>query len=191
MTPRLVLVTAATVAVISGCGVTQASVVRPAAARPSATTAAHPVAAHPAATGSAAIAHPAATHAVTARPSPSSSASSDPSLTWLESAGGQEQVTFNDDVSTLAGDLETEEQSPTVANHVVFEADARVVRSEAEKILSTPALLPEHNRAAYKTMLNDFIAVADLLQPGPGYGTTAQDWAAWNTALAASDITVS
>src|SRR5579875_1051793 len=86
--------------------------------------------AHPAATGSAAIAHPAATHAVTARPSPSSSASSDPSLTWLESAGGQEQVTFNDDVSTLAGDLETEEQSPTVANHVVFEADARVVRSE-------------------------------------------------------------
>jgi hypothetical protein len=33
--------------------------------------------------------------------------------------------------------------------------------------------------------------VADLLQPGPGYGRTAQDWAAWNTALAATNITVS
>jgi hypothetical protein len=175
----------AAVAVISGCGVTQASVIRPAAARHSTVAAAHPAATH------SAVAHPAATHSVTARPSPSSSASSDPSLTWLESAGGQEQVTFNDDVSTLAGDLETEEQSPTVANHVVFEADARVVRSEAEKILSRRSLLPEHNRAAYETMLNDFIVVANLLQPGPGYGTTAQDWAAWNTALAASNITVS
>jgi hypothetical protein len=33
--------------------------------------------------------------------------------------------------------------------------------------------------------------VANLLQPGPGYGTTAQDDTAWNTALAASNITVS
>jgi hypothetical protein len=112
-------------------------------------------------------------------------------VTWLESAGGQEQVTFNDDVSTLAGDLETEDQSPTVANHLVFEDDARVVRAEAEKILSTPALLPKVNRAAYEKMLNDFVIVANLLQPGPGYGTTAQDWAAWYTALAASNITVS
>jgi hypothetical protein len=185
MRPKFVAVTVAAVAVISGCGVTQASVIRHAAARHGTVAAAHPAATH------SAVAHPAATHSVTARPSPSSSASADPSLTWLESAGGQEQVTFNDDVSTLAGDLAAEDQSPTAANHVVFEADARVVRSEAEKILSTPALLPEHNRAVYETMLNDFIVVANLLQPGPGYGTTAQDWAAWNTALAASNITVS
>jgi hypothetical protein len=100
-------------------------------------------------------------------------------------------VTFNDDVSTMAGDLETESQSPTVANHLVFEADARVLRAEAEKILSTPALLPAVNRAAYERMLTDFMTVANLLQPGPGYGTTAQDWAAWNTALAASNVSVS
>jgi hypothetical protein len=40
-------------------------------------------------------------------------------------------------------------------------------------------------------MLNDFIVVANLLQPGPGYGTTAQDTTAWYTALRASNITVS
>ena len=39
-------------------------------------------------------------------------------------------------------------------------------------------------------MLRDFITVANLLQPGPGYGTTPQDYAAWNTATQASDITV-
>src|ERR1039457_1885366 len=54
-----------------------------------------------------------------------------------------------------------------------------------------PALLPKVSRAAYKRMLNDFITVANLLQPGPGYGTTAQDNAAWYKALHASDITVS
>ena len=154
---------AAAVAVISGCGVTQASVIRPAPSSPG--------------------------------PSPSSPSSpaspSDPALAWLESAGGQEQVTFNDDVDTLAGDLEIESQSPTVAYHLAFEADARVVRAEAEKILSTPALLPAVNRAAYREMLNDFIIVANLLQPGAGYGTAAQDLAAWNQALAATDITVS
>jgi hypothetical protein len=176
MRPKFVVLTVAAVAVISGCGVTQASVTRPTATRPS----------------TAAATHSASTHAAAVRPSSSSSSSSsDPSLTWLESAGGQEQVTFNDDVSTMAGDLETEDQSPTVANHLVFEADARIVRAEAEKILSTPALLPKVNRAAYEKMLNDFIIVANLLQPGPGYGTTAQDWAAWNTALAASNIIVS
>jgi hypothetical protein len=174
MRPKFVVLTVAAVAVISGCGVTQASVTRPTATRPS----------------TAAATHSASTHAAAVRPS-SSSSSSDPSLTWLESAGGQEQVTFNDDVSTMAGDLETEDQSPTVANHLVFEADARIVRAEAEKILATPSLLPTVNRAAYEEMLTDFIAVANLLQPGPGYGTTAQDWAAWNTALAASNITVS
>jgi hypothetical protein len=174
MRPKFVAVTVAAVAIISGCGVTQASVTRPAATRPS----------------TAAATHSAKTHSAAVRPS-SSSSPSDPSLTWLESAGGQEQVTFNDDVSTMAGDLETESQSPTVANHLVFEADARVVRAEAEKLLSTPALLPAVNRAAYERMLQDFITVANLLQPGPGYGTTAQDLAAWNTALAASNVTVS
>jgi len=39
-------------------------------------------------------------------------------------------------------------------------------------------------------MLKDFITVANLLQPGPDYGTTPQDDAAWNTAMKASDITV-
>jgi len=186
MTPRFALVAVTAVAVISGCGVTQASVTRPAATRSS-----------PAASGSspAAAVHPAPAHPARARtaatPSSSPSSSADPSLAWLESAGGQEQVTFNDDVSTLAGDLELESQAPTVGNHLVFEADARAVRAEAEKILSTPALLPTVNRAAYQQMLQDFITVADLLQPGSGYGTTAQDWAAWNTALAASNITVS
>jgi hypothetical protein len=175
MRPKFVAVTIAAVAVISGCGVTQASVIRPAAVPHS----------------TAAAAHPAKTHPAAARPSASSSSPSDPSLTWLESAGGQAQVTFNDDVSTMAGDLETESQSPTVANHLVFEADARVVRAEAEKILSTPVLLPAVNRAAYEQMLTDFVTVANLLQPGPGYGTTAQDLAAWNTALAASNVTVS
>jgi hypothetical protein len=114
----------------------------------------------------------------------------DPSVRWLESAGGQAQATFNQDVDTVAGDLETEDHAPTVANHLVFEADARVMRAEARKILRTHALLPTHNRAAYKRMLNDFITVANLLQPGPGYGTTAQDNAAWLKALRASNIQV-
>jgi hypothetical protein len=39
-------------------------------------------------------------------------------------------------------------------------------------------------------MLNDFITVANLLQPGPGYGTTPQDYTAWYQALHASNITV-
>jgi len=117
-------------------------------------------------------------------------ASIDPSLAWLESAGGQAQMTFNDDVDNLASALQTEQHAPSVANHLVFEADARVVRAEARKILGTRALLPKHNLAAYKRMLNDFITVANLLQPGPGYGTTAQDWAAWYKALNASNITV-
>jgi hypothetical protein len=113
-----------------------------------------------------------------------------PAMAWLASAGGQAQVTFNDDVATLAAALEVENYSPTVANHLVFEADARTVRTQARTILATPALLPTVNRAAYKRMLNDFITVANLLQPGPGYGTTPQDDTAWNTALAASNIIV-
>jgi hypothetical protein len=168
MKTKALVVTVAAAAVISGCGLSQASVIRPAATPHTATRTA--------------AAQSAATQPAKA---------SDPALTWLESAGGQEQITFNDDVSTLAADLAMEDQSPTVANHLVFEADARVVRAEAEKILSTPALLPARNRAAYRQMLTDFITVANLLQPGPGYGTTGQDWDAWNTALAATNITVS
>jgi hypothetical protein len=51
--------------------------------------------------------------------------------------------------------------------------------------------MPTVNQAAYQTMLNDFITVANLLQPGPGYGTTAQDYTAWDTAMHATNITVS
>ena len=117
--------------------------------------------------------------------------SADPSMVWLESAGGQVQVTLNNEIDTLAADLVTENSAPTVANHLVFETDARIVRAEAQKILANPALLPTVNRAAYQTMLNDFIVVANLLQPGPGYGTTPQDDTAWTTAMNASSINVS
>ena len=115
----------------------------------------------------------------------------DPAIGWLESAGGQAQVQFNNQVAALAADLWVENGSPTVANHLLFEAAARAVRAQAQKILTTPALLPAVSRAAYQRMLNDFIVVANLLQPGPGYGTTPQDYAAWNTAMNASNINVS
>jgi hypothetical protein len=135
------------------------------------------------------------THAVTATATThllaAAQPATTPAMTWLASAGGQAQVTLNTDVDTLAAALEVENYSPTVANHLVFEADARTVRTQAAKILATPALLPTVHAAAYKTMLNDFITVANLLQPGPGYGTTPQDDTAWNTALAASNLTVS
>ena len=100
-------------------------------------------------------------------------------------------MTFNNQVAALAADLWVENGSPTVANHLLFEAAARAVRAQAQKILTTPALLPAVNRPAYQRMLNDFIVVANLLQPGPGYGTTPQDYAAWNTAMNASNINVS
>jgi hypothetical protein len=119
------------------------------------------------------------------------SAPADPAMVWLESAGGQAQVRFNNQVAALAADLWVENGSPTVANHLLFEAAARAVRAQAQQILTTPALLPAVNRAAYQRMLNDFIVVANLLQPGPGYGTTPQDYAAWNTAMNASNINVS
>jgi hypothetical protein len=140
-------------------------------------------AAHPAS-------HQAAAHRATAQVAADTKPAADPSLGWLASAGGQAQVTFNTDVDTLAAALETEDHSPTVANHLAFEADARVVRAEAQKILTTPALLPTANRTGYQRMLNDFITVANLLQPGPGYGTTAQDDTAWYAAMNASNITV-
>ena len=200
-TIRFALSTVALAAVLAGCGATQASVIRDSAIRPNASqpNSSQPSAVRTGAAAQRATTPPVATYPVHAHPaaarpsaSPSSpSASSDPALAWLVSPGGQEQVTFNDEVSTLAGDLAIEDQAPTAANHVAFERDARAMRAEAEKILATPALLPATNRAAYQRMLRDFITVANLLQPGPGYGTTAQDWAAWNTALAASNIIVS
>ena len=160
------------VAILSGCGVTHHGAV---------------TATHTTKTITTVITRPIVSHSPAKHPAPPA----DPSLAWLESAGGQDQVTVNDDVDSLAAALQTESHSPTVANHLVFEADARVVRAEAQKILGTPALLPEVNRAAYERMLNDFITVANLLQPGPGYGTTAQDYIAWYKALHASNIDVS
>jgi hypothetical protein len=157
--------TVAVAAIVSGCGVTHHS--------------------------AAAVTHTTAPHAVAAATATIHLTAADPAMAWLASAGGEAQVTFNDDVATLAAALEVENYSPTVANHLVFEADARIVRTQARTILATPALLPTVNRAAYKTMLNDFITVANLLQPGPGYGTTPQDDTAWYAALAASNITVS
>jgi hypothetical protein len=165
---------AAAVAIVSGCGVAHHGAATPAqpatSSRPSASSKPVQVKAH--------------TDAVH-RP-----VSVDPSLAWLASPGGQAQVSFNDAVDTLAMDLEIEDHADTVANHLIFEADARVVRSQAEKILATPSLLPSHNRAAYKQMLHKFITVADLLQPGAGYGTTPQDYDAWYAAMRASNITV-
>ena len=139
--------------------------------------------------------HPSSQHAGTraaaSAATPSATAPADPAMRWLQSAGGQAQVQFNNQVTALAADLWTENGSPTVANHLLFEAAARAVRAQAQKILTTPALLPAVNRPAYQRMLNDFIVVANLLQPGPGYGTTPQDYAAWNTAMNASNINVS
>lgn len=120
-------------------------------------------------------------------PHPVTRTAPDPSLAWLESPGGQAEVTFNDDVGALQSALWVENQVTTAANHLVFEAAARVVRSEARAILASPSLLPERP-AAYERELRDFIAVAGLLQPGPGYGTAAQDYAAWWTALRAMDL---
>jgi hypothetical protein len=158
--------TVAAIAILSGCGVTHLGAAQ--FARP-------------------ANSHTASLHLLADRPAPAP----DPSLTWLESPGGQAQVTFNDDVDALADALDIENSSGTVANHLVFEADARVVRADARTILSHPALLPTAHRAGYVQMLNDFITVANLLQPGSGYGTTAQDYSAWYVAMRASNIIVS
>src|ERR1039457_1966352 len=138
----------ASAAIVSGCGVTHQGAV------PVTRPAQH-----------LAIAYPVSTHRAQLTAA-QRLAPADPSLAWLESAGGQAQVTFNNEVYTLAADLQTEAHAPTVANHLVFEADARVVRAEASEILRTPALLPAHNQAAYERMLNDFVTMANLLQPG-------------------------
>jgi tRNA U34 5-carboxymethylaminomethyl modifying enzyme MnmG/GidA len=118
-------------------------------------------------------------------------ATADSAVQWLASPGGQAQVTFNQEVDTLAGALQIEANAPTVANHLIFEADARTVRAQADKILATPTLLPTINRAAYQHMLHSFVTVTDMLQPGADYGTTSQDYTAWYAALNASNITVS
>ena len=97
---------------------------------------------------------------------------------------------LNEDVDRLASALVIENQATTVANHLAFEAAARTVATEARSILADPALLPTEHRAAYVSMLYDFITVANILQPGAHYGTTAQDYTAWYTALRASNITV-
>jgi hypothetical protein len=153
----------ATIAILSGCGLTGYG-------------------------ATAAPAHSAASpHTRVARLAPAAN----PALAWLDSVGGQAQVTLNQDVDVLVGPLIIENQSATVANHLIFEADARAVRAQARTILADPALLPGAGRAAYVTMLNDLITVASLLQPGAGYGSTAQDYTAWYTALRASNITVS
>ena len=167
-----VIAAVAGIAVLSGFGFTHHHTATDTHTASAAASTVHQISHTPAATA----AHPAA---------------ADPSLVWLASAGGQAQVTFNNAVATLAADLEVENGSPTVANHLTFEADARAVRAQADKILTTPALLPAVNRAAYQHMLTDYIVVANLLQPGPGYGTTPQDDTAWNTATNASSINVS
>jgi hypothetical protein len=131
------------------------------------------------------------THTPAHAPAPAHALTADPALRWLDSPGGQAQVTFNQDVDTLASALVIENQATTTANHLIFEAAARTVRTQARTILANPALLPTVHRAAYVTMLNDFITVANMLQPGTHYGTTAQDYTAWYTALRASNITVS
>jgi uncharacterized protein YceK len=131
------------------------------------------------------------THAPAARTAAPAHAMTDPALRWLTSPGGQAQVTLNQDVDTLASALVIENQAATVANHLIFEADARTVATQARTILAHTSLLPTQHRAAYQAMLTDFISLASLLQPGAGYGTTAQDYTAWYTALRASNITIS
>ena len=170
--------TIAAVAIVSGFGITLHGAIAGPAQNPASS---HQASSHRTA------AHRTAAHLV----SDNRPTAADPSLAWLGSPGGQAQVTFNTDVDTLAATLEVEDHAPTVANHLAFEAAARTVRAQARTIERTPALLPTVNRAAYQKMLNDFITVANLLQPGPGYGTTPQDTTAWYTALSASNITVS
>jgi hypothetical protein len=164
--------TIAAAAIVSGFGITHHGAV--------AGSVKNPASSHQA------ITHQAAAHLVS-----DTQPAADPTLAWLGSPGGQAQVTLNTDIDHLAAALQIEDHSPTAANHLLFEADARTVRAQARTIQATPALLPTVNRAGYQKMLNDFITVANLLQPGPGYGTTPQDTAAWYTALTASNITIS
>jgi hypothetical protein len=174
--PAAITVVAATAAILTGCAAAghHAS---PAASRPHAAAPAHPAPAHPAPTLKAST-------VVTRIPATS------PALAWLASPGGQAEADLGNAIDILAQDLEIESHDDSVANHLAFEADARAVRAQARHILATPGLLPHTHRAAYQDMLNKFIHVCDLLQPGSGYGTTPQDYTAWYQALAATNITV-
>ena len=136
------------------------------------------------------ISHTVRAHRASAQLVPASRPVADPSLAWLVSAGGQAQVTFNQDVENLGAALEAEDHSRSVGNRLAFEADARIVLAEADTILRSPALLPKVGRAGYERMLNDFIVVANMLQPGTCSCTIAQVQSAWYTAVDASDITV-
>ena len=120
--PGTIIAAAAGIAVLSGFGLTHHHTATATHTTTAAASTVHPVS-HPTATA----ARPAATRPAT-----------DPSLAWLASAGGQAQVTLDNQVATLAADLETENGSPTIANHLLFEADARNVRAQAHKILTTP-----------------------------------------------------
>jgi hypothetical protein len=164
----------AAVAVVSGCGVTHHGSI-------AATHLAQNLA----------VSHTANTPKASAQPVSASRPATDPSLAWLLSAGGQAQVTFNDDVDNLGVALETEDNSPTAANRLASETDARIVLAEADKILGTPALLPKVGRAGYERMLNDFIVVANMLQPGACYCTIAEVENAWYAAVGASNVSVS
>ena len=182
----------AAIAILSGFATTHHTAAAPAphtATTHTATT--HTATTHTTATYTTAT-HTTATHTTpTHTTATHTTATADSAVQWLASPGGQAQVTFNQEVDTLAGALEIEAHAPTVANHLIFEADARTVRAQADKILATPALLPTINRAAYQHMLHSFVTVADMLQPGADYGTTSQDYTAWYAALNASNITVS
>src|ERR1022692_2463716 len=89
----------ASAAIVSGCGVTHQGAVPVTRPAQHPRVSAHPVSPH----------RPQRTPVH--RPAPA-----DPSLAWLESAGGQAQVPFNNEVDTLAADLQTEAHAPTVAN---------------------------------------------------------------------------
>ena len=91
----------------------------------------------------------------------------------------QAQIDFADEQDTLAIDRHTEAGNPTAATHLLFEQDAAVIWTEAE------ALMPTVN-AQDQANLRQWITVADLLTPGPGYGTTAEDTSAWDAAVAGS-----
>ena len=145
----------------------------------------------PAQHGAVTAGHRAHSHPSSPRSIAQAAPSPNPSVAWLGSPGGQAQVTFDNDVTALAAALETESFATDGGDHLAFETDARAVRAEAVTILSSPDLMPKVNRDRYKAMLDDFINVADLLQPGPRYGTTAEDYTAWYAALHASGIVVS
>ena len=128
--PGSIIAAVAGIAVLSGFGLTHHHTATATHTATAAVSTMHPVSHTPAT-----AAHLAAAAAAHAAAHP---AAADPSLVWLASAGGQAQVTFNNQVATLAADLEIENGSPTVANHLLFEADARAVRAQATRSSPPP-----------------------------------------------------